>query len=472
MERQSWMDLLPVDRYRVYTSGLLHSYDRKILTMLYQPLIGSKAFSLYMTLWGELEQDFDPLQEQTHHSLMLNMHMSLPDIHKERMKLEGIGLLKVLMKKTSDERTFLYELQAPLTPKQFFDDIVLNIFLYNRLGITKYNWAKKYFFQSEMDQHEYSDITKSFNDIFQSFTPTQLTQYKSEIEQIDMEPAIGRASSGSPQVFNDFFDFPLFLEGISNTMIPRRAITEEVQETILKLAYVYQLDHVTMKKVVMDALIIGQDKIDIELLRKCARDWYQYEHSNELPVLSDRVQPVALQEMRDKVPQTKQDQLIKVLEEVSPKELLTELSGGALPAASDLRIIEDIMINQNLSPGVINVLIYYVMLRMDMKIQKSYVEKIAAHWARKHISTVRDAMSLAIQEQRQYREWAQGAKEQKKKTRSAQKVVRKELVPDWLAEEKQNIEKQDSEEQKEIDTEALRKKIEERRKRMQKRLNG
>lgn len=474
MERQSWMELLPIDRYRVYTTGLLHSYDRKVLTMLYQPIIGSKAFSLYMTLWGELDQDFSNEQEQTHHSLLLNMHMSLPDIHKERMKLEGIGLMKVFVKKTNDVRTFLYELQAPLTPKQYFDDIVLNIFLYNRLGITKYNQVKKYFLQPEMDIQEYSEITKSFNDVFQSYTPAQLSKFKPEMEQIDRGSIVGRVPSDSPQVLNDFFDFSLFLEGIGNTMIPRRAITEEVKETILKLAYVYQLDHVTMKKVVMDALIIGQDKIDIELLRKCTRDWYQFEHSNTLPVLSERVQPAKMQEMRDKVPQSKQDQLIKVLEEVSPKELLTELSGGALPVASDLRVIEDIMLNQKLSPGVINVLIYYVMLRMDMKIQKGYMEKIAAHWARKHVSSVREAMQLAIQEQRQYLEWAQSTKERKAKTRTSQKVVRKELVPDWLAEEKQSIEKQSSEgqDEKDIDTEALRKKIEERRKRMQKRSNG
>ena len=55
--KQSWMELLPIDRYKVSAKGLLHNYDRKVLTMLYQPLIGSRAFSLYMTLWGELEQD-------------------------------------------------------------------------------------------------------------------------------------------------------------------------------------------------------------------------------------------------------------------------------------------------------------------------------------------------------------------------------------------------------------------------------
>ncbi|MEC1242289.1 hypothetical protein P9B40_23410, partial [Bacillus paralicheniformis] len=31
--------------------------DRQIVTLLYQPLIGSFSFSLFLTLWGELEQN-------------------------------------------------------------------------------------------------------------------------------------------------------------------------------------------------------------------------------------------------------------------------------------------------------------------------------------------------------------------------------------------------------------------------------
>ncbi|AJG48908.1 replicative DNA helicase [Bacillus anthracis str. Turkey32] len=119
MEKQSWMELLPIDRYKVSAKGLLHNYDRKVLTMLYQPLIGSRAFSLYMTLWGELEQDRVFGKENTHHSLMVTMQMQLPEVYEERVKLEAIGLLKVYIKKEKDIRMFIYELQPPLSPKQF-----------------------------------------------------------------------------------------------------------------------------------------------------------------------------------------------------------------------------------------------------------------------------------------------------------------------------------------------------------------
>lgn len=59
---------------------------------------------------------------------MVTMQMQLPEVYEERVKLEAIGLLKVYIKKEKDIRMFIYELQPPLSPKQFFDDIVLSIF--------------------------------------------------------------------------------------------------------------------------------------------------------------------------------------------------------------------------------------------------------------------------------------------------------------------------------------------------------
>ena len=60
------------------------------------------------------------------------------------------------------------------------------------------------------------------------------------------------------------------------------------------------------------------------------------------------------------------------------------------------------MINQKLNPGVVNVLIEYVMLKTDMKFTKGYVEKLAGHWARLKVSTVIEAMELAKNEHRKY----------------------------------------------------------------------
>jgi replication initiation and membrane attachment protein len=113
------------------------------------------------------------------------------------------------------------------------------------------------------------------------------------------------------------------------------------------------------------------------------------------------------------------------------------------------------MFKQKLHPGVVNVLIYYVMLKTDMKLSKTYVQKIASHWARKQVSTVKSAMELAKQEHRQYQEWA----EKKTVSKTGRKLIRKEKLPQWL---KEDLEKPDTKEevsQTEVDLE--RKRLEE-----------
>ena len=91
--------------------------------------------------------------------------------------------------------------------------------------------------------------------------------------------------------------------------------------------------------------------------------------------------------------------------------------------------------------GVANVLLEYVMLSTDMKLPKSYVEKIADHWNRKQLKTAKEAMDLARQERDKYAQWKQdstNASTVKQPTQTAKKQSynrkngRDEQIPDWF----------------------------------------
>ncbi|GAA3320706.1 hypothetical protein GCM10020331_032800 [Ectobacillus funiculus] len=209
--------------------------------------------------------------------------------------------------------------------------------------------------------------------------------------------APGRTAGKAPSIWNDFFDFELFAEGLSALVPKKKALTAHVKEAVVKLAYVYGMNALAMQNVVLGA-VTEHHTIDMEMLRKGARDWYQFENGSAVPVFSERVQPLDARTMQHKEPSSQEELLIQQLEQISPRELLKEISGGTEPTAADLKIIEDVMLSQKLLPGVVNVLIYYVMLRTDMKLSKTYVEKIAGHWARKKVTTVQDAMMLAKEE--------------------------------------------------------------------------
>lgn len=49
--------LLPADTYIVVNKTILSEQDKKKITMLYQPIIGHTAVSLYLTLIDDLEKE-------------------------------------------------------------------------------------------------------------------------------------------------------------------------------------------------------------------------------------------------------------------------------------------------------------------------------------------------------------------------------------------------------------------------------
>ncbi|TYR82191.1 Replication initiation and membrane attachment protein [Priestia megaterium] len=461
MKEQHWKEMIPVDRYVVRTNGVIQDYDRKVLTMLYQPLVGTVCFGLYMTLWSELEQGRLWGKEATHHHLMALMQMNLKAIHQERLKLEGIGLLKTYVKEEEDARVFIYELIPPLTPQQFFNDGVLNVYLYNRLGKTIFQKVKRYFSDPALNSHEFKEVTRSFNEVYKSVQATELApSLQGENQEAFLADKgfdyVNPAQRAQFLVEDAAFNFDLFLAGLTDSMISKKSITTKVKQAIQKLAFLYGIDPLQMKNVVLDSLN-EYDQVDIELLRKAARNFYQLEHGEALPNLSEQVQPPLLRTMQDKKPSSQEEQLMQQLEVTSPKQLLMDLSGGAKPPQADLKMIEDVMFNQNLSPGVVNVLIYYVMLRTDMKLSKAYVDKIAGHWARKNIQTVQEAMHLAKSEHKEYQNWAETKQSSTGKKR---KVVRKEMVPDWLN-DAGDAQKEEEKVQSESDFEEEKKKLEE-----------
>ncbi|MDZ5472469.1 replication initiation and membrane attachment family protein [Bacillus sp. 31A1R] len=457
---QHWQEMLPIDRYVASSNGLLYEYDRKILTFLYQPLIGPTSLSLYFTLWAQVEENRLWSESSSHHGLMNIMGLNLNDIYQARLKLEGIGLIKTLVRVEDGTRSFIYELQPPLTPDQFFLDGMLNIYLYRKIGKNQYLKLKRFFSDKAVQAEErYENITRAFQDIYETATPTtfQFSEDAENIQQEEGQVFVGRNHSTSIQVDETGFDFDLLLAGLTEALVPRNSLTKKVREAISNLSFLYGIDPIQMKNLVLSSLD-ADDKINIEDLRKAARDWFQFENQDQLPLLIDKIQP-PMNQSKTREPKTQEEQLIHYLDTTSPRQLLIDISGGGEASKSDLQIIEDVMFQQKLLPGVVNVLIQYVLLKTDMKLTKGYVEKIASHWARKKIKTVKEAMELAKKEHRQYLDWAEG---KTAKTPGKKKPIRTEALPDWFDHEQENKPNVTNETEKTEDYEAKKRALEER----------
>lgn len=454
-----WKEVLPIDRYTVRSNGLIHDYDRKIIILLYQPLIGPLAVSLYMSLWAQLEENRLWSISYNHHELMSFLDMSLSTVYEQRLKLEGIGLLKTYVEDNGDIRSFIYELQPPLMPDQFFIDGMLNVYLYQKIGAKQYNRLKKFFSDEQIAvRGEYKEVTRSFQDVYQSKKPTM--ELPDEEERIEY---IGKRVGKNIQVhWEEHFDFDLFLAGLSENLVPKEAITVKVKEAISNLAFLYGIDPLQMQKLVIAAMDETTNSIQIDELRKNARDWYKFENYDKLPQLIDHIQPLIYREQMNE-PTTEEERLIFYFENTSPRQLLIDITGEAKPSLTDLKVIEGIMFDQKLFAGVVNVLIHFVLMKTDMKLSKNYIETIASHWARKGVKTVREAMELAKSEDQKYKEWAKKKQEQKVRKRAP---IRTELLPDWFDKDESTVHKDNKIDEQQL--EAMKKEIEENLKKLKK----
>nr|WP_263325478.1 replication initiation and membrane attachment family protein [Neobacillus sp. Marseille-Q6967] len=453
---QHWQELIPIDRYIVTTNGLLHEYDRKVLTYLYQPLIGANCLSLYMTLWTEVEDNRLWSETSSHHFLMNLLGANLRDIYDARLKLEGIGLLKTYVKTEEEERSFIYELHPPLTPEQFFLDGMLNIYLYRKIGKNHFARLKRFFSDYQKPQgEEYMDVTRAFQEVFATATPTSFQYMQDHASELDTEEGqqfIGRQEQNPIQISTDTFDFELLMAGLNEQLVPQKALTKKVKEIISNLAFLYTIDPIEMKKLIIGA-INESNEIDIEELRKSARDWYQFVNYDQLPSLINRIQPAAHQVQLTE-PKTQEEKLVRYFETNSPLTVFKELSGGVEPSTSELKILEELMIKYKLLPGVVNVLIDVVMRKADMKFTRALVESIAGHWARKQVKTVREAMQVAKNEN----SWSN---EKKPGKTSKQKPIRTEVLPDWFDDNAKEKGTTDNKDKNDPELEAKKRAIEE-----------
>jgi len=178
-------------------------------------------------------------------------------------------------------------------------------------------------------------------------------------------------------------------------MYHERCFSKEIKELINSLSFIYNLSTIDMQGLVRNS-INEKGMIDKTILRKSARDYYQFEQNGNLPTLIYNKQPDYLKKPTGDT--SKWAKLVYTFENITPYQLLKTKYKGAEPTDRDKRLIESLLIDQKLNPGVVNVLISYVLKINNEQLKKSYVETIAGQWKRLNIETVEEAMKITEKE--------------------------------------------------------------------------
>lgn len=399
------------DTFTVINRTILHDSDRNILTILYQPIVGATAINLYFTFWTYLDQS-SLLSEVTNHKQLVNyMGLSLNEVEDARKYLEAIGLIKTYVRQSDELNDYRIELFSPLVPSEFFRNPLLCSALYSALGNADYNKAKNKFIIPTIKTEGYVDISTNFQSKFNVIDNVGV-----DIENIRKKNYLKFKIKSSVDIDNVLLSTP---DVVSNNIV----IPESTKELLCKLTFLYRYNDVTTRELISKS-IKGKNVIDEKLLINNFSAYYKFESNNLLPTIQKRTQPMDLRE--DINPKDKDARLIYVFETTDNVSYLCKrLKVKRLPDTY-IDILNSLAINVGLNPGVINVLLSYILRDEQNTLNKNFATTIGADWKRRNIQTVIEAMNYV-------RTLAQNTKsKQTKTTIKTKSVVKVETPPEWF----------------------------------------
>ncbi len=356
------------DIFVVSGEGFCSSIDYQVLTLLYQPVIGDTAFTLYLTLMNLMDRQSLISEEYLHSDLESILNRKLDIIETDRYKLEAIGLLVTFF--SAD--TFTYEIKLPLSARSFINDGILGQYLIAGISKKRFKKLLKIFKISVPNKKQKYNISKAFNEVFPS-----IGNPESIYENNLLSGNKNRVISLNKYEFN----WRLVKDSLPESAFDIDNLTEAIKRKTESLSYVYGLDELYMK----DVLVKSQDEygnINIELLSRNAR--YEFD------LLSQKASATEVESkpLKRNVPTDP----LEYFKAISPKQLLEEMGEGMVSVA-DLRIVERLIDEVGLNPGVVNVLIAHIARSKDGVLPGyAYFQKVGMAWKRNQITTVELAM--------------------------------------------------------------------------------
>ena len=217
---------------------------------------------------------------------------------------------------------------------------------------------------------------------------------------------------------DNIIDFDFIVSSLPKGLINQKTFNLEIRKLINQLSFIYNFDNIKMCELIRES-ISEKGIINVNDLRKNARSRYQSQNGS-LPSLVYRTQPEYLKSPTGD--NSKRGKLIAVFENTTPYDFLKSKYNNSKPTARDLKLLESLLIDLDMKPAVVNVLIDYVLRKNNNKLTTGFVETIAGQWKRENIETAADAMAFAEEEHKKSKKIAE------KKNTSVKKQ------PEWFDE--------------------------------------
>ncbi|MCV3322870.1 DnaD domain protein [Pediococcus ethanolidurans] len=429
---KGWANLSPKDGFLVTQQAYLSNFDQQVLTYLYQPIIGAKAFSLFLTLWTEMNPMGIRSERKSHLELFDILNCDLPEFYASRQKLEGIGLLKSFEGEDSLGHFFVYQLDKPVFPDSFFKDALLSSLLLEAVGERRFSELADHFKLIQTNNKDLKNVSTDFLTAFHISEQT-LKEPNSLIRETQAEFKKASQTNQATEISlkNTNFDFKLLKELVSKGFTQWSSV-DEAQKLILSEHLLYGIDEVEMARQIGQATDLISNKLNTKKLQlQISKDFTA--HSTETQKYVAGAEQPEIVSKEDKSELSKEDQeLIKAAKAYAPATYLENLKlsiHGGYVTYSERQLLKD-LIDRNLFPvSVINILISYIVVDREITtLPNKLVDTMANNWSRAHVTTPEAAVL-------QIKNFAK-SKATTRKQANARRIVTKETLPDWAKNDK------------------------------------
>lgn len=459
-------------RYVAYREFSLSELDRKMLSHVYQPMVGAFAIGLYHLLYQHAPADrvgYSGIDAQRRLFLLLGLEPSEKGrtyFVEQTSKLEAVGLLQTsrMLLPDMEEYMYEYELQPPLSPHDFFRTQHLTLLLRDFVGKYAVLNLREQFstgepFDETVKEAERENISIPFYELFR--LNTQVIDV--ELEQALDEVAPSRASV-RPSAVTEEAEAPALNYADIIIRFPKQSVNRSFverlrydQEGLGVINYVVRKFGLTLQETVRlldeDGIFAENGRIIIDELQHRAHmhfrqnkrrgEWQEREqqrigHLGEETAAPQEEVAVEMEFYVDVPPQFsgKCDihQYNMMLRNTPYTQLLDRFFPGAVPD-SFLDMFTKMDLNYKLPDEVINVLIHYLMTMLaqgaDQRLNRNFVEAIVSNMLVKQVNTYEQAVMYTRQQSQLQETGAarSGGKAASQRTRSRYGKAAKPAIP-------------------------------------------
>lgn len=350
----------------------LTDYQKKVLSYLYTPIIGSIGSNLYLSLFSFVEKEALESPTISHKNLFSRLFIEdIKEFLNTRHKLEALGLLEVYVKIDDNKVTYIYQLKGVADPYDFLTDPILEECLRNSVGNAEFDEIVAELLVHRYDIGTFKNITHQFDEVYKVTKKNSPSKYQNYwISSKNNGVHLGSAH----------FDYECLLILVEALDLLDSKILRSIEfyDKINRLSFMYGLNAEEMRDAIKNS-VTPDRTIDYEVLNINVK--YQYDQKNQMI----KIKPVTIKTNTS-------DKLISALENTPPKDIVENKYGTRL-TSGEVEMFEKLRETTNLPLGVLNVLIIYVISSKEGEIPSyNYFVKIANSWIRGGILTTQMAL--------------------------------------------------------------------------------